>query len=98
MNLNDVALLYAALGVSWAGITTCRAAKELATCKPDAAFTYGDTIEERAAKLERIRDMLGVVSPAVGSLAIGLALLAGFVVSVFLWPLQVAKAFRKGKA
>lgn len=98
MNLNDVALLYAALGVSWASITTYRAAKELATGKPDAEFTHGKNDDERAAMLSQARNAMGSIPPAVASLAVGIALSVCFVANAAIWPLGIAKAFRKGKA
>lgn len=98
MNLNDVALLYAALGVSWASITTYRAAKELVTGKPDGEFTHGKTDDERTAMLNQARNAMGSIPPAVSSLVVGLALLVCFVANAAIWPIGIAKAFRKGKA
>lgn len=98
MTLNDVALLYAALGVSWGSIVTFRCVRELATGEPDPTFAQGASVEERKAMLGEMRDNLGGASPLAAILLTSLALVVAFVVSAVVWPIDIARTFRKGKA
>lgn len=96
MTLNDVALLYAALGVSWGGLTTYRAVKEMITGKPEMDIPNGKAPEERKAMVDRLRDELGTVPPALGAFVIVLGLVTAFVVNAVTWPFGIARGFRKG--
>lgn len=100
MNLNDVALLYAALGVSWGGIAAFRQVKEfhLVLFGNGDISKIADGNENLETLMRESREKFRDLDPLFVGIAVAVVAAILFVTNGISWPIGVLRAVVRGKA